>query len=93
MSISKKKPRYETERGLPRNRWRYYFLALLEALSGLIFCFLPVAMVMWDARLQFPFFHFSDGSGHAVQYQPAENSWTRLHPLQVSTVSWQSPPL
>ena len=89
-----KKPRFEKERGLPQNRWRYYLLPRLEALSGLIFCLVPFfSMVTWDARLQFPFFHFSEGSGHAAQYQPAENSCARLHPLQVSTVSWQSPPL
>jgi hypothetical protein len=49
----------------------YPFRALLEALSGLIFAFLSVEIAaMCDARLQFPFFHFSIGSGHAEQNQP-----------------------
>jgi len=72
----------------------YYRLARLDALSGFIFAFFSVAAAeTWDARLQFPFFHFKVGSGQAAQYQPAENSEERLQPLHCSTISWQIPPL
>jgi hypothetical protein len=65
---------------------RFYLRALLEALSGLILALLAAASELtWDARLQLPFFHFIDGSGHAVQYQPDENSDPRLQPAHCST--------
>jgi hypothetical protein len=71
-----------------------YLRPLLEALSGLILPAFSVEVeAMWDARLQFPFFHLVDGSGQAEQYHPDENATLRLQPLQFSTVSWQIPPL
>jgi hypothetical protein len=45
------------------------------------------------AKLQSPFFHLTEGSGQAAQYQPEENSETRLHPWHSSTIGWQPPPL
>ena len=62
-------------------------LARLDALSGLIFAFFSVtAAETWEARLQFPFFHFKVGSGQALQYQPVESSVERLQPLHCSTI-------
>jgi hypothetical protein len=87
------------ERGLPKDpRMHYlrmhYLLARLEALSGLtLVLFAATAVTIWEARLQFPFFHFSDGSGQALQYQLAVTCTVRLHPLHFSTISWQIPPL
>ncbi len=67
---------------------------LLEALSGLILEFLIWgSFVTWVAKLQFPFFHLTEGSGQAVQYQPEGNSEARLHPWHSSTIWWQAPPL
>ncbi len=81
-----KRPRSIGERGLPIDRKQVYLLALLEALSGLILALVETdAELTWDARLQLPFFHFTDGSGHAVQYQPDENSDPRLQPWHCST--------
>jgi hypothetical protein len=66
----------------------------LEALSGLTLTLVVlVAELTWEARLQLPFFHFTDGSGHEVQYQPEENSLPRLQPWHCSTTCWQIPPL
>jgi hypothetical protein len=74
------------ERGLPNDRGQNYLRALLEALSGLILALVVAAAELtWDARLQLPFFHFIAGSGHAVQYQPVENSDPRLQPSHCST--------
>jgi hypothetical protein len=74
------------ERGLPFDRKQAYLRARLEALSGLILALLEAAAELtWDARLQLPFFHFTAGSGQAVQYQPDENSEPRLHPWHCST--------
>jgi len=57
------------------DRRLHYLLPRLEALSGLSFVFAAEASAeMWDARLQFPFFHLREGAGHAVQYQPVEIS-------------------
>jgi hypothetical protein len=59
----------------------------LEAFSGLILAFAaPVAALTWDAMLQFPFFHFFEGSGQAEQYHPEENSAPRLQPWHCSTI-------
>ena len=65
---------------------------LLDAFNGLIlaFAFLGSA-VIWEARLQFPFFHFIEGSGQAVQYQPDDSSALRLQPSHFSMTSWQIP--
>ena len=83
---SKKNPAHLRERGLPIDRKQSYLRALLEAFSGLILALAAVdAALTWEARLQLPFFHFTDGSGHAVQYQPDENSDPRLHPSHCST--------
>jgi hypothetical protein len=80
------RPRSFGERGLPLDRKQNYLRALLEALSGLILALLPVvAELTWEARLQFPFFHFVSGSGHALQYQPDEYSDPRLQPWHCST--------
>ena len=87
LRIQIKKPRPFTERGLPIDRRMHYLLPRLDALSGLIFAFFAVtAAETWDARLQFPVFHFKVGSGQAVQYQPVENSEERLQPLHCSTI-------
>lgn len=87
-------PRSPDERGLPFGRKQVYLRALLEALSGLILDLLAAdAELIWEARLQLPFFHFVSGSGHAVQYQPDENSDPRLQPWHCSTTWWQIPPL
>jgi hypothetical protein len=65
-----------------------YFRERLEAFSGLIFwAFSAILELTWVARLQFPFFHLTVGSGQAVQYQPEEISTVRLHPLHCSTIS------
>jgi len=59
----------------------------LEALSGLSLAFADVvAALIWDAMLQFPFFHLTDGSGQAAQYQPDENWTPRLQPWHCSTI-------
>ena len=79
-------PRSIDERGLPIDRKQVYLRALLEALSGLILALVAAdAELIWDARLQLPVFHFTDGSGQAVQYQPDENSDPRLQPWHCST--------
>jgi hypothetical protein len=52
-----------------------------------------VSFAAWVAKLQSPFFHLTEGSGQAVQYQPEENSEARLHPWHSSTIGWQPPPL
>jgi hypothetical protein len=71
-----------------------YLRLRLEALSGLIFiCAEDAALETWVAMLQLPFFHFKEGSGHAVQNHPLATSVFRLQPLQFSTISWQNPPL
>jgi hypothetical protein len=68
------------------DRSQTYLRALLEAFSGLILALAEVDVELtWEARLQLPFFHFTDGSGHAVQYQPDENSDPRLQPSHCST--------
>lgn len=90
----KQVPRSEIERGLPNDREQYHLLFLFEALSGLSFVFFveePLATCV--ARLQVPFFHFKEGSGHAAQNQPVGISEERLQPLHCSTISWQIPPL
>ena len=46
----------------------------------------PAAALTWDAMLQFPFFHFAEGSGQDAQYQPDENSAPRLQPWHCSTI-------
>jgi len=75
------------ERGLPLDRWPDYLFVRLAALSGLILVWTePTVLVTCVARLQFPFFHLIEGSGHAVQYQPDANSPPRLHPLHCSTI-------
>ena len=79
------KPRPKKERGLPIDRKQAYLRALLEAFSGLILTLAEADVALtWEARLQLPFFHFTDGSGHAVQYQPDENSDPRLQPSHCS---------
>ena len=89
-----KNPRPLWERGFPFDGKLHYRLPRLDALSGLSFAFAEeIAAEMWDARLQFPFFHLMEGSGHAVQYQAVEASKARLQPLHCSTISWQIPPL
>jgi hypothetical protein len=66
----------------------------LDALIGLTFAFFPTTIEeTCVARLQFPFFHFTEGSGQALQYQPEENSSLRLQPSHCSTITWQIPPL
>ena len=71
-----------------------YLAFLLDALSGLsLVCFAEEVSATWDARLHLPFFHFREGSGHAVQYHPEAYWEFRLHPLHFSTISWQIPPL
>lgn len=71
-----------------------YFLERFEALSGLIFWVVSVMLVLtWVARLQFPFFHLTVGSGQAEQYHPDSISRVRPQPLHCSTISWQRPPL
>jgi len=63
-----------------------YLLFRLDAFSGLIFAFALVdSTAIWVARLQFPFFHLTEGSGQAVQYHPEESSEPRLQPLHCST--------
>jgi hypothetical protein len=63
-----------------------YLFFLLDAFSGLIFAFdLVDSTAIWVARLQFPFFHLTEGSGHAVQYHPDESSVPRLQPLHCAT--------
>jgi hypothetical protein len=82
------------ERGSPKNRDPYYLLARLDALSGLTFaCWTPGLLATWEATLQLPVFHFTEGSGKVVQYHPDENSALRLQPLHSFTISWQIPPL
>jgi hypothetical protein len=94
MPTAPKKPRSTLERGLPLDRKPHYLFLLFDALSGLIFDLTALeAESMWEARLQLPTFHFKEGSGYALQYQPAENSALRLQPLHCSTISWQIPPL
>jgi hypothetical protein len=89
-----RRPRSSGERGLPIDRKQVYLRALLEALSGLILVLLAAAAELtWEAILQLPFFHLTTGSGHAVQYQPDENSDPRLQPWHCSTTCWQIPPL
>ncbi len=64
-----------------------YRLLRFDALSGLIFALaLLDSTVTWVARLQSPFFHLTEGSGQALQYQPLESSVPRLQPLHCSTV-------
>jgi hypothetical protein len=66
----------------------------LDALSGLILVFLiPVSFARCVAKLQLPYFHLTEGSGQAVQYQPEENPEARLHPRHSSTIGWQDPRL
>lgn len=89
-----KKPRSFNERGSPEHREPDYLLPLLDAFSGLILTFdTELSLTTCDAKLQFPFFHFNEGSGQAVQYHLEENSALRLQPLHCSTISWQIPPL
>jgi len=69
-------------------------LARFDAFSGLILVFEAEAPALtWVARLQFPFFHFDAGSGHAAQYHAVEYSADRAQPSHWSTVVWQTPPL
>jgi hypothetical protein len=92
--MDKKKPRPERGRGLPSDRKNGYLFPRFDALSGFSFVFVEEELAaMWVARLQLPFFHFDDGSGHAVQNQPDEYSRLRLQPSHFSTISWQIPPL
>ena len=89
-----KKPRPKKGRGLASDCKNGYLLPRLDALIGFSFVFFEEELeAMWVARLQLPFFHFDDGSGHAVQNQPDEYSELRLQPSQFSTISWQTPPL
>jgi hypothetical protein len=84
----KKKPRSMTEQGSLVDKKQHYRCPLLDALSGLIFVVdAEEVLVIWEAKLQSPFFHFNEGSGHAVQYHLVENSVLRLQPLHSSTVS------
>jgi hypothetical protein len=73
----------------------YYLFPRFDALSGLIFFAdsTVVAVFTWVARLQFPLFHFAEGSGQAEQNQPVSNSLLRPHPWQASTITWHFPPL
>lgn len=83
-----KKPRPIIERGSLTNRKQHYRFPLLDALSGFIFVVdVEEILVTWEAKLQSPFFHFNEGSGHAVQYHLVENSALRLQPSHFSTVS------
>jgi hypothetical protein len=67
---------------------QHYLFPLLDALSGLSFPFeAEEARVTCEARLQSPFFHFSEGSGHAEQYHLVAYSALRLQPLHFSTTS------
>ena len=92
--IVSEKPRPFSGRGLPFDRGLHYLLPRFDAFNGLIFVFAEAASAaMWEAMLQFPFFHFREGSGQAVQYQALESSLVRLQPLHCSTISWQIPPL
>jgi hypothetical protein len=60
----------------------------LDALSGLIFTFdVEVILATCEAILQFPIFHFNEGSGQAEQYHFDEISTLFLQPLQLSTIS------
>jgi hypothetical protein len=68
--------------------------ARLEAFKGLIFAWADTSPdLTWVAMLQMPFFHFSEGSGNALQYQPVSISVMREQPLHASTASRQLPPL
>ena len=63
-----------------------YLFFRFDAFNGLIFAFTLVdSTAIWVARLQFPFFHLTEGSGQAVQYHPDESSEPRLQPLHCST--------
>jgi len=94
LGLKNKKPRSSNERGSPENREPDYLFPLLDAFSGLILAFdTEFSLAICDAMLQFPFFHFNEGSGHAVQNHLEENSALRLQPLHCSTISWQIPPL
>jgi hypothetical protein len=93
-----RKPHHAQEpwQGFPNglNRLCNYFLERFEALRGLIFWVDSDMLVLtWVARLQFPFFHLTVGSGQAEQYQPDAISKVRLHPLHCSTISLHTPPL
>jgi len=92
--MDRKKPRPKTGRGLPSDRENGYLFPRLDALSGFSFVFFEEEVeATCVARLQLPFFHFNAGSGHAVQNQPDVYSELRLQPSQLSTISWQIPPL
>jgi hypothetical protein len=66
----------------------------LDALSGFVLSTLLLAVSFtWVAKLQLPLFHFSEGSGQAVQYHPEGNFEVRSHPSHCSTMAWQVPPL
>jgi hypothetical protein len=83
-----KKPHPLIERGSSVDRKQHYLFPLLDALSGLIFVFATEAfLVICEAKLQSPVFHFNEGSGHAEQYHLVENSALRLQPLHFSTIS------
>lgn len=92
--MDRKKPRPKKGRGLPSDHKNGYLFPRLDALIGFSFVFFAEEVeATWVARLQFPFFHFDAGSGHAVQNQPDAYSELRLQPSQPSTISWQIPPL
>jgi hypothetical protein len=64
-----------------------YLPLRLDAFSGLILVVsLTDSAATWVARLHRPLFHLMEGSGHAVQYHPDENSAPRLQPLHCSTI-------
>jgi hypothetical protein len=65
-----------------------------EAFRGFILILSTlISLLTWVARLHLPFFHFMEGSGQDVQYQPVVNWTLRLQPLHASTTGWQVPPL
>jgi hypothetical protein len=68
--------------------------ARFDAFNGLTLAFAAAAAATTCvARLQFPRFHLIPGSGHELQYQPDSIWVARSQPWQVSTISWQKPPL
>jgi hypothetical protein len=67
---------------------RHYFFVRLDAFNGLIFCLVPFvfSILTWVAKLQWFVFHFSEGSGQALQYQPDSISVARPQPSHCSTI-------
>jgi hypothetical protein len=66
---------------LPTDQEQNYRADRLEALRGLILIFsLEVAEATWEAILQLPFLHLTEGSGQALQYHPDAYSVPRLQP-------------